>query len=328
MIDGVTCAVLAPARRRRWPLMCLLLGGCGVGHAEEFFATRDENALTRGFYLPLASDSRADAGAVWAATLSIANTLNVESNANENLLVDGESDTLRLSYENSLRTDWRYRVTVPVIHDGGGFLDSTIDTWHRWFGFRRGYRPYYRTGILDYSYSGKGSLDMREPHTNLGDVSAEAGWYLADNASRTVSFWGGMEAPTGSVHNLTGDGAWDGAVWAHVAQRWARWQLAGEVGLTQPFGDQLFAGAAHHTSAFLRGAITREVTEDWSLRAQLDGQTGRVNGTDLRFLGSSLQMTLGTVHRLWRRWRLELGFAEDIAVNTAPDITFFLGIHD
>jgi hypothetical protein len=309
-------------------LTFLLLGGCGAGHADEFFSTRDENALTRGFYLPLASDSRSDAGAVWAATLSIANTLNVESTSGESLLVDGESDTLRLSYENSLRPDWRYRVTVPVIHDGGGFLDSTIDAWHRWFGFRRGNRPYYRSGILDYAYSGKGSLDVHDAHTSLGDVSGEAGWYLTDNPSRTISFWGGLEAPTGSVHDLSGDGAWDGAVWAHFAQRWARWQLAGEMGVTQPFGDELFAGAAHHTSAFLRGAVTREVTEAWSVRAQLDGQTGRVRGTETRFLGPSLQLTLGAVHRVWRRWRLELGFAEDIAVNTAPDITFFLGIHD
>jgi hypothetical protein len=28
------------------------------------------------------------------------------------------------------------------------------------------------------------------------------------------------------------------------------------------------------------------------------------------------------------RWRIDMGFAEDAAVNTAPDITFFLGIHD
>jgi hypothetical protein len=39
-----------------------------------------------------------------------------------------------------------------------------------------------------------------------------------------------------------------------------------------------------------------------------------------------LQLTVGAIRRLGERWRIEFGFAEDAAVNTAPDITFFLGI--
>jgi hypothetical protein len=53
-----------------------------------------------------------------------------------------------------------------------------------------------------------------------------------------------------------------------------------------------------------------------------------VAGTDLRFLGPSAQFTVGAVRQLAHRWRIQMGFAEDAAVNTAPDITFFLGIHD
>jgi hypothetical protein len=79
---------------------------------------------------------------------------------------------------------------------------------------------------------------------------------------------------------------------------------------------------------FARFAVTRDLGPVWSLRAQLDGQSGRVAGSDLRFLGPSLQLTLGAVRRLGNRWRIQMGFAEDAAVNTAPDITFFLGIRD
>jgi hypothetical protein len=299
-----------------------------VAHAGEFFPTRDENPLLRGFYLPLASDSRADAGVTVAATFSIANTLNVENRGRESLLVDGESDTLRLSVEDGLGPRWRYRVTLPVIHDSGGFLDPAIDAWHRWFGFQRGYRPFYPQGILEYFYTGLSSGELHRSQTSIGDVSAEAGWYAVDDAAHTVSLWGGIEAPTGSVARLTGDGAWDAAAWVHVAQRWTRWQAAGELGLAQPLGDELYGGAAHRTSAFARGAVTRELTPGWSVRLQLDGQTGRVRDSELRFLGPSLQMTVGAECRLSRRWRVEFGFAEDVAVNTAPDITFFLGIHD
>jgi hypothetical protein len=294
--------------------------------AQEFFATRDQNELLRGFYVPLPSDSRLDAGADFSATVLVANTLNVQSDSHETLHVDGESDTLDLTYENSLAQSWRYRFTVPLIRDSGGILDSVIDTWHEAFGFPRGYRPFYPKGQIDYFYSGEGRIDLDHSETSLGDIAADLGWYALDDARHTVSFWGGLKAPTGKVADLTSDGAWDSALWAHAAMRWSKWQIGAEIGIAQPFGDELFAGNAHRTSMFARFALSRALGSRWTVRAQLDGQTGRVAGTDLRFLGPSMQLTVGASRRLRGRWRIDMGFAEDIAVNTAPDITFFLGI--
>jgi hypothetical protein len=300
----------------------------GQLRAEDFFATRDQNPLIRGFYLPLPSDTRQDTGAALSATLLVSNTLNVESNSHERLFVDGESDALDLTYENTLAQSWRYRFTVPIVHDSGGVLESVIDTWHELFGFNRGNRPFYPKKQIDYFYSGEARIDLNHAQTSVGDIAADVGWYAIDDARRTLSIWGGLKAPTGTVADLTSDGAWDGAVWAHIAMRWPKWQLAAELGLAQPFGDEIFAGAAHHSSLFARFAATRVLGPAWALRAQLDGQTGRVAGSDLRFLGPSRQLTVGASRRLRDRWRIEMGFAEDIAVNTAPDITFFLGIHD
>jgi Protein of unknown function (DUF3187) len=152
------------------------------------------------------------------------------------------------------------------------------------------------------------------------------GWYPIDDPHRTVSLWGGLAAPTGSASKLTGDGAWDGSVWAHGALRWAKWQVAAELGIAQPFGDEIFDGAAHKTSVFARFAATRALGQHWSLRAQLDGQSGRVEDSEIRFLGPSLELSVGALRRLGEHWRLEFGIIEDAAVNTAPDITFFLGI--
>lgn len=304
-----------------------VLGAAAV-HSEDFFPTRDENPLLRGFYRPLASDTPLAAGAVVGATLSIMNTLETERRANQQLLVDGESDTLRLTYDNQLGAAWRYRLTLPVVHDSGGFLDPAIDSWHRWLGLDPGSRPYYPSGRIIYSYVGRNTVLAQGTHTSVGDTSAEAGWYALDDARHTLSIWGGLEAPTGSTRHLTGDGAWDGALWAHAARRWPSWHVAAELGVVQPFGDAVFAGAAHRTSVFLRTAATRDVGPIWSLRAQLDGQTARVSGTNLRFLGPSAQLTVGMTRQLPRHWRLQLGIAEDAAVNTAPDITFFVGIHD
>jgi Protein of unknown function (DUF3187) len=310
------------------PVVAVLWLGAGRGlRAEEFFPTRDQNPLLRGFYLPLPSDARRDAGAAFSATLMVSNTLNVENDSHESLLVDGESAVLDLTYDNALSQNWRYRFSVPIVHDSGGVLDSVIDTWHEAFGFSRGNRPFYPKKQINYSYTGgDAGIDLNHSQTSLGDIAADLGWYAVDDARQTLSLWAGLKAPTGMVSELTSDGAWDGALWLHAAARGPAWQVGAELGVSQPFGDEIFAGMAHRSSVFARFAATRAVTAAWSLRAQLDGQTGHIAGSNLRFLGPSLQLTLGAAHPLRGRWHIEMGFAEDAAVNTAPDITFFLGI--
>jgi len=89
---------------------------------------RDENPLIRGFYLPLPSDSRSTDGQSLSATLSLTNTLNVESRPHESVFVDARGRPAP-DYENTLWQSWRYRFTVPIIHYSGGFL-TPLDRWH------------------------------------------------------------------------------------------------------------------------------------------------------------------------------------------------------
>ncbi len=294
--------------------------------ADDFFYSRDQNPLLRGFYLPLPSDSRRDDAATAVAALSVTNTVNAETRGAESLVVDGESTTLDLAYDRAFGNGWRWRVSLPVYHDDGGILDHAIDSWHQFFGLDPGNRPYFPKDRLLYAYSGASRLDLAGARTNVGKLAGEAGWYALDDAAHTLSFWGGLGAPTGPVAALAGDGAWDAAGWAHSAWRGLRWQAALEAGVTQPFGDRLFGGAAHRTTAFARASVSRTLGESWSLRAQLDGNTARVQDTELRLLGPTLQFSFGATHRLGGRWRIEFGMAEDAAVNTAPDVTFFVGI--
>jgi hypothetical protein len=313
----------------------MLAAACAAqARADEFFQAHVENMLTRSFYVPTPSDARLSDGADFSAAFSISNTVNAERRGDESLLVDGESDSLRLSVDGRLAPDWRYRLSVPVIHDGGGFLDQTIESWHSFFGFQQGNRPYYPKDQIRYDYRytpGNNSpgailVSVNQPGTRLGGLAAEAGWYAADSPAQTLSFWGGTQMPTGAVSRLTGDGAWDAALWGHWARRGSVWQIGVEAGVAEPFGDEIFGGRAHHAVAFARSAITRSLGSRWSVRAQLDGQTRRVDDSELRFLGPSLQLSLGAAYRLRNRWRVAFGFTEDAAVNTAPDVTFFLSV--
>jgi hypothetical protein len=300
--------------------------GCQTAAADEFFVTHVENMLTREFYVPSASDSRLAAAPSLSAALSISNTVNVERRGGESLFVDGESDSLRLALDQAGGADWRYRFSLPVIHDGGGFLDSAIEGWHRFFGFNPGSRPFFPKDQLHYVYRGVAGVDLEHSGTSIGGLEGAAGWYAADDPGRTLSLWGGVQAPTGSTARLTGDGTWDAALWIHWARRAPFWQFGAEAGVTEPFGDGIFSGHAHHPVAFARTALSRTLGARWALRVQLDGQGRRVADSDLRFLGPSLQLSLGASCRLRGGARVDFGFGEDAAVNTAPDVTFFVSV--
>jgi hypothetical protein len=297
--------------------------------AADFFAIRDENPLLRGLYLPLPASAQR-AGHSWSATVALTNTVNVESRGNEQLFVDGESVDLRLIGAGSMAQAWAYRVVVPLIRDSGGSLDHAIENWHRLFGLPRGARPLYPSGQLRYSYSRGGAsiISRTQPATGLGDIDFEAAWIPALNGAMQVSIWAGVEAPTGSASKQTGNGAWDAALWVNAAWVHSRWHLAGEAGYARPFGDDLFAGAAERGTVFGRFAATWTANQRWALRAQLDGHGGRVANTELRFLGPSLIASLGATITTSHGHLVEIGFAEDAAANTAPDVSFFVSWHD
>ena len=63
-----------------------------------------------------------------------------------------------------------------------------------------------------------------------------------------------------------------------------------------------------------------------SFKLQLDGHTAFYK-SDLDQLGShSLQLTMGGTAKLSRDWLLDIGVVEDIAVSTAPDVVFHIGL--
>ncbi len=293
--------------------------------AADFFSIKDENPLLRGLYVPLPADP-VSAPASINITGSIANTLNIERTSREELFVDGEAATLRLNAAAPLGTRGRARLVVPVIHDSGGVLDSTIDHWHRWFGLPQGSRPDHANNQLNYLYSGFGAARLDRSHTGVGDIAAELGFALRENAHSHWSVWSGVEAPTGRRSRLEGNDAWDSALWVAGGREWAHWNVASEIGWTHAYGDGIYAGRAQGNSGFARAAAGWNASRSWTVRAQLEGHTARLHGTDIRFLGPSLLLGAGVEWRGSAGWQVQTGFVEDIVRNTGPDFTFFLGM--
>ncbi|MBS0376687.1 MAG: DUF3187 family protein [Proteobacteria bacterium] len=295
----------------------------------QLLPVRDQNPLVRGAYLPLpaALGAPADGTLALAANVQWSNTVNLAATPAESMTVDEETVETDLSLAGGLR-GWTWRATLPVIHRGAGVLDGFIDGWHRFFGLPRGDRPSRPRNAyaIDYQRAGLPAVDA-PAGTALGDLALEAGHALLAGSAGRLEGWVGLEAPTGSRRDLTGDGALDAAAWlAGEARLGGGFTLAARGGASLVGGDAATGLPLARRVAFGALGLQYAATDRLGLVVQLDAHGALARGSAINFLGRAVELTLGGRYRLAGGATFEAGVVEDIEVDHSPDVTFQLGL--
>jgi hypothetical protein len=301
----------------------------GASAQAEPFPVRDQNPLVRGVYLPL-SRQPMTAESSWQQdlTLTVSNTTNIEARDGEELLVDGEATELRWNGRWQFARRWEVQFSVPIVHYGGGWLDSAIEDWHRFLGLPRGDRPLRPENQLEYSYQdGNGhSLEVSDSHTGLADSSIEAGFSALSTAAATIDLWIGVELPTGDPDALTGNGAVDVAGW--ISGQWRltqSWALDAKLGLARPGSVDPLPLEPNNVIPFGTVALSW-ARPRYGFAVQLDAHDSCVKDSRLDFLGPATLLTVGGHYQTVGGWRFELAVTEDVRVGASPDVAFYFGI--
>ena len=262
----------------------------------------------------------------WDTHVSVANHYVVDQAAQERLNLDGETARLALSLRYAMTDRLDVHLEVPWLYHSGGRLDSVIDAWHDLWGMPDGGRDEVPRNVLAYQYlSTSDNFGLVDDVSGLGDVSAAVTYAVYEDAASSAAISLGYKRATGDEQEFLGSGSDDVYLLlrfsgAHLADLPLSWhgQLgylrAGEVDALQQRSerDLWFAGLA----------LEWQFNEHWFLLGQLDGHAAPVD-SELPGLGDDAVLaTVGLRWRLASRWSLELAVAEDIAVETAPDVTF------
>lgn len=322
-------------RRMRWltAVSVFVAFPCAAELLEEPLQLSNREPLSQIFALPpmrsgevLSADTT-----LWRGAIDIANNFVRAQRDGENLLLDGESQRYELGVRRGIGANWELGVTVPWISYNGGVLDNFIEDWHRLWGLPNGGRPDYPTHQLNFMYQrdGRTELDMHAAESGFGDVQVSAAYQLFNAGQDAVALSAQINLPTGDADKLTGSGAASaGFALAATHSRWLDLPLTvtGNAGaLWLPRGDVL-ADQQKQAAWFASGEINWAVAQDWRLKAQLQAHSALYDSA-LRTLGStSAQLLLGGSVRLSQRWLLDAGVGEDIAVDTAPDVTLQLAL--
>lgn len=284
--------------------------------------TRNEAALARHAALPLLGAPQLPRAAEWQAVLDLTSEYHAKQQGGEQIILDGETARLALARAAPLGAGWAWRLEVPVMALGGGFMDGFIESWHDTFGLPNGGREFAPRDRYLYSYqrNGQSVMNVSRAGVELGDVRVGLARTQGEGAWRAE-----LKLPTGDADALAG-GSLGLALWREAAlDLSARW--SGHYAL----GASVFERAGplrdlqHSAAAFGSLGLGWQWLERLSLHGQLYAHSPLHRDTSLHALEDpGLQLALGGRWHFASGLSVDLGFQEDLIVDSSPDFSLHL----
>jgi hypothetical protein len=310
-----------------------LLLGAAAAQADEPPPV-DQGALVRGFALPQLGRPGILAGGTDSLRLDLSevNEFAAKANLSESLFADGEATQLSLDYRRGLGSGWEAGLYAPLLIQGGGILDSTIEGWHDLWGLPNGSRQNFPQNRYRFEYvrNKKTVLDVSQGSAGLGDLQLGLGRRL----DQCLALRGMLQLPTGDASHLGGNGAFGGALWLdgelplHLQSRWLRgWsvQVSGGVGYTG--GGQVLPQMQKHVLPFGAVGLQYRISQRWSAGLQVYLHDSPYRNSELAPLTRvAAPLTARLSWRAAPRTTLHLGFQEKASVLASPDFGVFLGV--
>lgn len=298
--------------------------------AADPFPARDLNPLLAGFGLPAALPARL-ASESWtiATDLNWASVSVVQHAGAEQLIVDAETREARVTIGRSWSSGFAAQLQIPYRYTGGGVLDNAIDSWHELFGLPQGTRavsPQDRIRIA-YGHGNTVLFDVRSSQSGLGDISLDFGRSLHSTTTGAAAAWLSVKLPSGDAERFTGSGATDVSLAIAAEHRFGEdWSTFGQVGIAWlGEGERLSAQQRDFAWSALAG-IGWRAWRGLELKAQFDAHSAVFDEAGLDFLGEALVLTVGGDYRFASGWQFDLAVSEDIAVESASDVVFVVGL--
>ena len=309
----------------------------GITYADTIdapYVITNRNPFVQIYGLPAAQSARlvAEGASSAGLQLDISNNFTEDNKGREAIFIDGETHRANIQFRYGLSDAVELGIDVPYLSHDGGSLDNIIEDWHGLLGLPDGGRPQFPRDQLQFTYARDGQVLSRVSSSNngVGDVSVSMGYQLSQTGTRQWALRTAVKLPTGDADDLHGSGSTDISLGLNVsdqgllqnnnitlhASAGAMWMDGGEV-LKELQEDFVWYGSS---------TLSWQATSWLGLKIQLDAHTPFYDSALTELGDNSAQLIVGGTIRLGESWVLDLAVSEDIAVDTAPDVVFHIGI--
>ncbi len=319
--------------------LCSLLPATAHGIEIEPFRTANRSPLLQIFGLPAETSSTLVSAGKWQVSLSqdIANSYNVGNTATEQVLLDGELYRWTLAARYGITDQLELGLELPFVQQGGGFLDSFIIDWHKFWGLPQGGRDTAPKNKLTYRYTKNGVQQLAMSHSTggIGDISLLAGYKLLEQKTETdhdnLVIRTQIKLPTGNSSSLMGSGSVDLALFVSGSMNrkteWGTLGIFGSAGALFASDGDILKNQRENLAGFGTAGLGWSPADWISFKLQGNLNTPLYGSSSLPELGKiAALLTMGGSLKLPGNYLLDIGVGEDIAVATAPDVTLHLGL--
>ncbi len=302
------------------------------------FRTINNNPLAQIYGLPAETSAVLTDSGRWHFNLTqdIASIYSTSDSSSEHILLDGELYRWNLSARYGVSDNLELGLELPFIVQGGGFLDSFIIDWHKTFGLPQGGRDTAPKNRLRYQYSkdGRQLLNVTRSSSGIGDISLLAGYRLfeqkTDQDLDAVAVRAQVKLPSGDTGNLMGSGSIDTALFLtgsmNRSTEWGMLGVFGSVGGMVSSDGSILAGQRENLAALGTAGLGWAPASWIAFKVQCNLHTPLFNSGLSEIGNNSALITFGGTLKLPDGYLLDLGVGEDIAVGTAPDVNFHMGL--
>lgn len=305
--------------------------------AGEPFLIQNDHPIGRLYGLPTGDDAvpMALSGFDGRAALDVGNNSFERYRGPDELVLDGETWVLRFAGRYGWKTGWRVALGVPVVSHQGGGTDSFLEEYHDAMGLPDGNRKRRPADRLEYRYrrNGETPFSLTDSATGLGDIRLSVSAPLARDTAgtRALDAVAGVELPTGDADRLLGSGSWDFSLGLAACDfaSLAKWnlELHGGAGLLAMTDGDVLADFQEPFAGYGNLSVGWRLARWLVPRVQIDVHSPLFAGTGMAPLDDwAVELVCGATVRLPGRFALDLAVAEDVAVNTAPDVVFHVGL--
>ncbi len=302
------------------------------------FQSSNQSPLIRVYGLPAIDSATVVSRGRFEGTLTadVTNNFAPGISQTEAVMLDGETYCFNLAARYGIAPGFQIGIDIPYLANGGGFLDGFIEGFHDTFGLPQGMRDSYPRNRLLYQYTRNGvtRVLVNDSSSGIGDIRLSGAWQLyhdGTEAPLAVALHGSIKLPTGNSNRLFGSGSTDFALWLTASDDFrlplGHLTLYGAAGgMTMTDGDVL-EDQQRNLVGFGSLGIGWSPLGWLALKVQADAHTSFYTGSSLEQVNSgSVQIISGGTIGFTDDTFLDIGVAEDVLVDTAPDVVFHFAL--
>jgi hypothetical protein len=250
----------------------------------------------------------------------------------ESIIWDGETAQYNLRFRYGVSERLELGMDVPYTDHSGGYLDSLIRKFHDLFGMSNERQEEFDKNQIHYQLQENGTttFEMKDRAHGFGDLRFSAAIPLMGGSTqeqRHLALRPQLKLPTGDAQSLLGSGGTDismGLAYSDFETlRKLNMVLSSHAGALYMGNAEVLREKQLHFAGYGGVSLGWLATQHLEFKLQMDLHSALYD-SELKQLGSSLQLLAGGTAHLPGNVLLDLGISEQLVTDATPDVGFYL----